>query len=164
MVDLLWRVALRFAHATLLCWWFLTRPTLEGAFVALWVGERLLIVRNSYRKDLSLPSGGVERGEEPRAAAARELYEEVGIRVAPDDLRAVGSFTLSYEGKRDHSHFFELRLPEPPTIAIDHREVVEAMFLDEAELTSRSLVPHVRAYLAHVARSSPGAAPGRRDP
>jgi len=33
------------------------------------------------------PGGGVEPGEEIATAAARELAEEVGLRVPPDDLR-----------------------------------------------------------------------------
>jgi 8-oxo-dGTP pyrophosphatase MutT (NUDIX family) len=32
------------------------------------------------------PGGGVERSESPREAAARELWEETGLRAAPHDL------------------------------------------------------------------------------
>lgn len=35
------------------------------------------------------PSGHVERGEELRETAARELMEETGVRVRPEDLRLV---------------------------------------------------------------------------
>ena len=30
--------------------------------------------------------GGIEAGEDPRAAAVREVYEETGLRLSPDDL------------------------------------------------------------------------------
>lgn len=38
----------------------------------------------------NLPGGGVERGEALAAAAAREVWEEVGVRVDPADLRPLG--------------------------------------------------------------------------
>lgn len=37
-----------------------------------------------------LPAGLIERGEDPREAAARELFEEVGVRVAPEALVPLG--------------------------------------------------------------------------
>jgi len=148
--DLLWRCALRVAHRILLCWWFLTRPTLHGAFVALWVGDRLLVVRNSYRSDVSIPSGGIGRGESPKEAAARELFEEVGLRIAPCDLRFAGEWTLPYEWKQDRAHFFELHLEATPNLELDNREVIAADFLPIETVNSMPLVPHLRVYLAEI--------------
>jgi 8-oxo-dGTP pyrophosphatase MutT (NUDIX family) len=37
-----------------------------------------------------LPAGLVERGESPRAAAARELFEELGLRVTEEELVPLG--------------------------------------------------------------------------
>ncbi len=37
----------------------------------------------------TLPAGHVEKGESFRIAAAREALEEVGVRVAPQDLRQI---------------------------------------------------------------------------
>lgn len=41
----------------------------------------------------ALPGGHVDPGETPRQSAARELEEEHGIRVAPEELREVGHWT-----------------------------------------------------------------------
>lgn len=38
----------------------------------------------------ALPGGHVDDGEEYRQAGARELWEETGVRVDPEDLREVG--------------------------------------------------------------------------
>jgi 8-oxo-dGTP pyrophosphatase MutT (NUDIX family) len=42
------------------------------------------------------PGGGVERREALNVAAARELAEEVGLRVSPDELGAPVAYTSGY--------------------------------------------------------------------
>lgn len=52
-------------------------------------GDDVLLVRRGwepYKDELALPGGYVDRGETSRVAAARELKEETGIRVAAEDL------------------------------------------------------------------------------
>ncbi len=58
--------------------------------VALWHAGRLLLVRERVRDCWELPGGGIEPGESPRAAAARELWEETGQRVTPAQLAFTG--------------------------------------------------------------------------
>ncbi|MFF0487247.1 NUDIX domain-containing protein [Streptomyces sp. NPDC004435] len=52
-------------------------------------GDDVLVIRRGWephKDELALPGGHVDRGETSRAAAARELEEETGIRVAAEDL------------------------------------------------------------------------------
>uniref|UniRef100_UPI003F4944C4 NUDIX domain-containing protein n=1 Tax=Actinokineospora sp. CA-119265 TaxID=3239890 RepID=UPI003F4944C4 len=57
-------------------------------------GEVLLIQRrwDPYAGRWALPGGGVDRSETSRQAAARELWEETGVDVAPDHLTQVGFY------------------------------------------------------------------------
>lgn len=51
---------------------------LKYVLVALWHGDRLLLVHVRGRECWELPGGGIEPGESPQEAAARELHEESG--------------------------------------------------------------------------------------
>jgi len=146
--DRLWRVALTVAYRLMLAWWFLRRPDGDGVHVAVWHEGRLLLIRNSYRAGVTVPSGGIHRGEKPLDAARRELREEVGIEVSPDELVAACEFVVPFEYKSDHGYVFELHCDTEPEIRIDQREVVWGAFVprDEIERLSR-LSPHLRRYL-----------------
>jgi len=57
--------------------------------VAVFDGDRLLLVRrvmNPGRGRWSLPGGYLDLGEDPRAAAAREAFEEAGVEVTVGDV------------------------------------------------------------------------------
>ncbi len=86
LTDAAWRAGLRVAFALQRVYWFAIRPTIRSVDVAVWSGGRVLLVRQSYRRGLGLPGGGLRCGERPECAAARELGEEVGINVAPAQL------------------------------------------------------------------------------
>ena len=56
------------------------------------------------------PGGGLEGDEEPVAGAARELAEETGVVVAPEDLHDLGQFELVTDDRGTfHFHAFVAR-------------------------------------------------------
>ena len=53
------------------------KPHAQGALVALWHRGQVLLVEASFRRELSLPGGWINRAETARMAAQRELAEEL---------------------------------------------------------------------------------------
>ena len=125
------QVALRLGYRLMRHWWRRFPPRHHrGAGIMVRDGERVLIVRHSYRPGYGLPGGRVQPGEAPRAAAMRELVEECAIAAPAEALR--------YLGEVNRTHIYEYRPPRRPRIRIDNREVIEALFLSPAEATARN--------------------------
>jgi len=148
ILDALHRVAYRMAYPV---WQFYLRQfqtRTQGAQVALWNNDQLLLIRNSYRQTYDFPGGYIHNGENSATAASRELCEETGISVAADKLRF--SFAVSYsKGKLEgHNDFYECQLENEPDICIDNREVIEARFVTPDAALALPLERHVRYYLA----------------
>lgn len=51
--------------------------------------DRLLVLQPPYKSTWDIPGGIVEHDESPRAAAQREVREEIGLSVEPGSLLAV---------------------------------------------------------------------------
>jgi 8-oxo-dGTP pyrophosphatase MutT (NUDIX family) len=135
------------AYRLHLLWAFLFRPECHGVWVAVWAGGELLLIRNGYRTAITLPGGGIDGSESPRLAATRELREEVGIRVLPEQLTFRGQYLSRCEFKRDHINLFELELADPPDIRLDNREVVWARMCHPVQARQLKLFPVLRTYL-----------------
>jgi ADP-ribose diphosphatase len=53
-----------------------------------------------------LPAGLVEVGEDPAATASRELHEELGFAIAPNELHALGHWTFPAPGIIGERHVY----------------------------------------------------------
>ena len=71
--------------------WYASLPTMYGAAAALITcpAGRVLLVKPNYREHWSLPGGILEHGEPPHAGCAREVEEEVGLRISVGPLLVV---------------------------------------------------------------------------
>jgi len=149
MINAVIRTVYRLAHLGLRMLWFVRRPETNGALVAVWFQGRVLLVKNSYRRQLTLPGGYVRAREDRRTAAVRELREEVGIQASPKKLVHGYHGTHMFEYRKDTLDIYELELEEEPTVRIDEREVVRAEFHTPSEVLGMSIVPHLEEYLAN---------------
>ena len=151
MIDLAYRMAYWCAYRVLRVYWRAAHPASHGALVTLWWQGQLLLVQNSYVSFLSLPGGAVGRHESARAAAVRELREEVGIVAREEELLPVVDRVHDWEGKRDHVEIFELTVVQRPEIKVDNREVVSAVFYAPEQALHLPLFPLIRDAIAHRA-------------
>jgi 8-oxo-dGTP diphosphatase len=145
--DRFYRAAYWFAFRLMLAWWFIWRPRHQGALVAVWVGDRVLVLRQSYRVHLNLPGGGIEKGESPLAAALRELREEVGLELPPELVEVAWVGEALWDWRRDHVTIFEAHLDGLPPLRPDGREVVEARLINPLAVLAGPQAPFVEAYL-----------------
>ncbi len=143
-MDRFHRLVLRIAWVGLRIYWRLFHPEVRGTAVLVRVDDRLLVIRNSYRRVLTIPGGRVGRNEEHRLAAARELEEETGISVPAEGLVPAGHVLCTALGSKDDVYFFELRLEQEPAVQVDGREVIEARFVYEDSLDRSTLWPPLR--------------------
>jgi len=148
MINALIRAVYRVAHWGLRLLWFIRRPETTGALVAVWYQGRVLLVKNSYRAQLTLPGGYIRPREERRVAAARELREEVGIIVQPKRLVHAYHGTHLFEHRKDTLDIYELEVEDEPKVLVDEREVVRAEFHTPDEALNMQIVPHLEEYLA----------------
>lgn len=148
MLNALIRAVYRVAHWGLRLVWLVRKPETTGALVAVWHEGRVLLVKNSYRTQMTLPGGYIRPREDRRTAAARELREEVGINVQPKRLIHAYHGTHLFEHRMDTLDIYELEVETPPTVRVDSREVVEAEFHPPEQALELPIVPHLQEYLA----------------
>jgi ADP-ribose pyrophosphatase len=96
-----------------------------------------LLILDGYRHGLGRSSwqvvgGHIEPGEEPLAAAQRELLEEAGY--ASDNWTSLGSFIVDANRRVSHAHFFLARHAYPSTkLTSDDLEQSEIIWVPTAE-------------------------------
>ena len=85
----------------------------------------ILLLRHSYGPPVwALPGGGLKRGEDPAKCAMREVYEELGVKLAA--LEPFSALKEELSGSPHTAHLFTALCDVQPVP--DGREVVEACF------------------------------------
>lgn len=146
-MNALKRAAYFVLYRLALCYWFVFRPRTLGSYVAVWFDGQVLIIKNPYKSAYTIPCGGTKRGESTLEAAARELMEEVGIDLTPDQFELVGRFTSYSEFKTDDCDVFEVHMDREPKVTVDQHEVVQAEFMSVDAAYALPLTDILRQYL-----------------
>ncbi|MGW9454029.1 NUDIX domain-containing protein [Streptomyces sp. NPDC055632] len=148
------------------------------ASAALWAGTsvlitdvrgRVLVQRVDYRPSCLLPGGAVDKGESPARAAARELWEELGVTAvvdrglavdwvsaesfgAPGVMRFPGEILHVYDGGVwDGERIAAIRLPG--------HEVEAVEFVEPADLPGLMIPGDARRVLSALRARVEGAGP-----
>jgi len=108
---------------------------------------RLLLCRRAQSPSVglwNLPSGFLERGETLEAAAARETFEETGVRVNTDDMHLYVVTSLTKIGEV----YVCFRVSVASELCSAGHECLEAQFFDEADVPWDSLAfPEMYGFL-----------------
>jgi ADP-ribose pyrophosphatase YjhB (NUDIX family) len=117
-----------FYNPILKFYFWIFKPSVKGVKSFIFKDEKILLVRLGYaHRSWVLPGGGIDRGEGPEVAAAREVYEESGIKVS--DLEFVGNRYHTNEHKKVSLYFYYGQT-EQEDIIIDDQEIVDAGWFD----------------------------------
>ena len=121
----------------------IAKPRTHGALVALWHQGQVLLVATSYRRELSLPGGWINRGETVHMAAQRELGEPWAL--TERSARGVNTVTI-----------FSVELTVRPTLQVDGLEILNYLWLTSAEALEHPITGHLHAYLLEQLVCRPG--------
>jgi 8-oxo-dGTP diphosphatase len=113
---------------------------------------RLLVVRKAGTTAFMQPGGKPEPGETPAETLSRELDEEVGLRIAPDELRPLGEFTAAAANEPGFevvADVFAADIGEQqPVVAA---EIDELRWITRADADELDIAPLAREYFLPAA-------------
>ena len=128
-------------HGTVHMW--IVREKKEGYDVLL---QKRSEKKDSYpgRYDISA-SGHIEAGQEPLAAAIREMKEELGLTAVEGGLRYIGVHRAHFEGvfhgrrfcDREYSYVYVYEDPDMSALSLQESEVEEVLWMDYEECVQK---------------------------
>jgi ADP-ribose pyrophosphatase YjhB (NUDIX family) len=96
--------------------------------------DRLLLLRQPHRGGWGLPAGLLKKREQPVVGAARELFEETGVRVHPDDMTAGSPNAIVHVVGVVDTVFFASVPASTTPLVVDGAEVLEAAWFPVDDL------------------------------
>ncbi len=91
-------------------------------------GETLFIRGWTSGNNWEFCGGGIDRGEMPAAAIAREVHEELGMHITTNELTYIGSVFCGYEAA-----IFQVTIPKEATLKPNKWEIAEIRWFTEAD-------------------------------
>ena len=108
---------------------------------------RLLVVRKRGTQVWMQPGGKPEPGETPAETLARELHEELGVRLELSDLEPLGVFTTAAANEADTTliaDVFRARIEHP---VVADAEIDAVMWMHPDDFTHHQLAPLITEHM-----------------
>lgn len=119
------------------------RAAAEVSAVYLEIDGLLLLLKSADWKEEAgkwgVPAGKVQRGETPKEAACRELFEETGIAVDGASMQSVGSLYIRKPHIQYVYHLFRIVLEKPPEVKLS-KEHLQSFWASAQDLESLPLM------------------------
>ena len=108
------------------------------------VGDLFLLLKRAISRPQGgtwgIPGGKLERGESPRAAVIREVWEEVGIDIDSNDLEEIGKLYIRLPTLDYLFHIFWIGFSKIPTVNLNLEEHDETKWLTVQEALNLPLI------------------------
>ncbi|WP_433996615.1 NUDIX hydrolase [Bradyrhizobium liaoningense] len=105
---------------------------------------RVLLVRKKATESFMQPGGKIEAGEHPQVALRRELSEELGIDVDPNEMAYLGRYiapAANEPGRQVDAEVFRIVIAHPVEPGA---EIEEILWLDPSSPGAVKLAPLTR--------------------
>jgi 8-oxo-dGTP pyrophosphatase MutT (NUDIX family) len=110
--------------------------------------------KNSNPNQWFIPTGKIEKGETPREAAVRELYEETDFELSENDIDFVGTIPAIDNGVKSETDFIYIFISELTdeilpdlSAASDGHEHTECGYFNLQETKNLGLEPNLQVIL-----------------
>lgn len=97
---------------------------------------QVLIVKANYKPYWTFPGGIIDPGETPKQGAIRETFEEVGVKIAPENVQFVAVVDRKSDFAQTYQFIFRAKLLPG---ALDEI-VLQATEIDEYALVTKAQV------------------------
>lgn len=115
---------------------------------------RTLLVRKRGTQAFMQPGGKIDAGESPQAALVRELHEELGLRLEPEQAVYLGQFSAPAANEPGFEVQAQLFRVDSASAVVPAAEIEEVVWLSADQVTDLELAPLTRDLILPLYRQA----------